>query len=229
MFHAFLHLHLDLAFVAPDVERHLSERAGDELPENQHQRREDQQRPGERAVHRMHQQKGADQLDERDHGAGQQRRGSFRYHVDIFGKPGRDVSGMEFLPGIELLVEQAAESFDPDQVGLSGLRHGRHIVVQLAERHAAQHHDGQQGHHEPDFPVSTSTDGLVDEAAAERDHPQAERNLCDTHEDPHQGIPADTLHLAPYPADVSHATMPSSSHWASRDFTSASAVSDDTS
>ena len=124
MFHTFLDLHLDMALILPDIERHLAERPGDKLAENDGQRCEEQQGPGKRLVHRGHQQESAQQLEERNQQAGKEVRGSIAYSFNIFGQAGGDVPRMNVAVGIELTGEQPAEYPQTKRVVLPGLRDG---------------------------------------------------------------------------------------------------------
>ena len=202
--HPFLDLHLDAAFLVADLERHLAKRPGDDLAEGDGQRREHQQGPGQAAVHRVHQQEGPDELDQRDEHPGQHRGRRLSHHIDIFGQAGAHVAGMHVLVGIKAAVEKAAEGFQANAVGLFRVGRSGHIVVELAKDHPAQHRQDQPDDHPDNILLRAGADRDIDKSLAEPDHQQAEPHLRDTRQHPDEGIPPDSLHPPPYPPKILH-------------------------
>ena len=207
MLHALLHLHLDAALVLTDVERHLTQTAGDEFSEDDGQGCEQQQGPGQTGVEHAHEQEGATELYHRDGHLGHDV-GKYGAHLlDVLGQTGGDVAGVKLLVAVELTAEQTAEDTEAQGVGLTHIGTDGQVIAHLSQDYPT--HDGhhEQQHHTQHIVDSTRADGLVDEATAEPHHQQAKRHLTDACQNTEGHTQADAARLAPKPIYVFHLVL----------------------
>ena len=84
---------------------------------------------------------------------------------------------MQFAVIEKLALEQAAEGFKTDAVGLPHACRNRHVVKHLSQQDATHNDSHQKQYHRDQILVASSADGLVDEALAEPYHDQATLNV----------------------------------------------------
>ena len=111
---------------------------------------------------------------------------------------------MQFVAREQLPAEQTAEDTQAQGVRLADACRRRQPETHLSEHHAAYDRQYQQRDHPQHIVGRSRADRLVDEAAAEPHHQQAEHHMPDACHDAYRHVPADASQVTPKPNQVIH-------------------------
>ena len=114
---------------------------------------------------------------------------------------------MQFLLGIELATEQAAEDAQAQGIDLSDVCRRGQPIAHLTQYDTRNDRGHQQQNHVDDVVCCARAYRLINETTTEPDHRQTETDLHDARHYAYQRVPADTARLLPKPPDVFHAIL----------------------
>lgn len=172
MLYRLLQQHLNDAFLLSDVKCHLPHAPGDEFPDDDKQRREQQQYPCQFGIHRHHHQEGTRELDGSDGHVCQLSRGGIANHLYILLQSGGDVAGVHIFTVIDLPLEQMTEDAEPDGGALYGSGAHAPIIVKLSTEHPSCDGAKQGNNHQYHVGSRPRMNGGVDEAFTQPHHEQ---------------------------------------------------------